>query len=78
MKMKRWISSLLVAAMLAGIIITGPLTLPAAAASSASADSDALSALGIDTSKAPDGYDKNSTENPYGRESIGVQGVQTR
>ncbi len=75
MKMKRWISSLLVAAMLAGIIITGPLTLPAAAASSASADSDALSALGIDTSKAPDGYDKNSTENPYGRDTIAMAPV---
>ena len=73
--MKRWISSLLVAAMLAGIIITGPLTLPAAAASSASADSDALSALGIDTSKAPDGYDKNSTENPYGRDTIAMAPV---
>ena len=75
MKMKRWISSLLVAAMLAGIIITGPLTLPAAAASSASADSDALSALGIDTSKAPDGYDENSTENPYGRDTIAMAPV---
>ena len=75
MKMKRWISSLLVAAMLAGIIITGPLTLPAAAASSASADSDALSALGIDTSKAPDGYDENSTENPYGRNTIAMAPV---
>ena len=73
--MKRWISSLLVAAMLAGIIITGPLTLPAAAASSASADSDALSALGIDTSKAPDGYDENSNENPYGRNTIAMAPV---
>ena len=75
MKMKRWISSLLVAAMLAGIMITGPLTLPAAAASSASADSDALSALGIDTSKAPDGYDENSKENPYGRDTIAMAPV---
>lgn len=34
---------------------------------SASAGGDAFSAIGIDTSVAPDGFDADSTDNPYGR-----------
>lgn len=40
-----------------------------------SAGGDAFSAIGIDTSVAPDGYDADSIDNPYGRETIKVNTV---
>ncbi len=40
-----------------------------------SAGSDAFSAIGIDTSVAPDGYDADSIDNPYGRSTIKVNTV---
>ena len=44
--------------------------------SSASAGGDAFSAIGIDTSVAPDGFDANNTiDNPYGRSTIKMNTV---
>lgn len=43
--------------------------------SAKSAGGDAFSAIGIDTSVAPDGYDANSIDNPYGRDTIKVNTV---
>mgnify|MGYP004530276085 FL=1 len=40
-----------------------------------SAGGDAFSAIGIDTSVAPDGYDADSIDNPYGRSTIKVNTV---
>jgi hypothetical protein len=36
---------------------------------------NALDALGIDTSLMPEGYDENSTDNPYGRNNVAVNPV---
>ena len=41
-----------------------------AAENNASAGGDAFAAIGIDTSVAPEGYDENSIDNPYGRDTI--------
>ena len=43
--------------------------------SAKSAGGDAFSAIGIDTSVAPDGYDADSIDNPYGRSTIKVNTV---
>ena len=40
-----------------------------------SAGGDAFSAIGIDTSVAPDGYDADSIDNPYGRATVKVNTV---
>lgn len=40
-----------------------------------SAGGDAFAAIGIDTSVAPDGYDADSIDNPYGRSTIKVNTV---
>lgn len=37
---------------------------------------NALAALGIDTSKMPEGYDPNSQDNPYGRDTMTINPVQ--
>ena len=71
MKFKRGISLALALAIIAGI--GGPLDIRAAAADTGS--SDALAALGIDSSKAPDGFNANDPSNPYGRNTIKVTPV---
>ena len=71
MKFKRGISLTLALALIAGI--GGPLDIRAAAADTGS--SDALAALGIDSSKAPDGFNANDPSNPYGRNTIKVTPV---
>ncbi len=72
MKFKRGISLALALALVAGM--GGPLDIRAAAADTGS--SDALAALGIDSSKAPDGFNANdTTTNPYGRSTIKVTPV---
>ena len=71
MKFKRGISLALALALIAGI--SGPLDIRAAAADTGS--SDALAALGIDSSKAPDGFNANDPSNPYGRNTIKVTPV---
>lgn len=40
-----------------------------------SAGGDAFAAIGIDTSVAPDGYDADSIDNPYGRDTVKVNTV---
>ncbi len=49
--------------------------LPVLAASDDIGSMNALDALGIDTSALPEGYDPNTTENPYGRDSVTVNPV---
>lgn len=71
MKFKRGISLALALALIAGM--GGPLDIRAAAADTGS--SDALAALGIDSSKAPDGFNANDPSNPYGRNTIKVTPV---
>ena len=71
MKFKRGISLTLALALIAGM--GGPLDIRAAAADTGS--SDALAALGIDSSKAPDGFNANDPSNPYGRNTIKVTPV---
>ena len=71
MKFKRGISLALALALIAGI--GGPLDIRAAAADTGS--SDALAALGSDSSKAPDGFNANDPSNPYGRNTIKVTPV---
>ena len=71
MKFKRGISLALALAIISGI--GGPLDIRAAAADTGS--SDALAALGIDSSKAPDGFNANDPSNPYGRNTIKVTPV---
>ena len=71
MKFKRGISLALALALITGI--GGPLDIRAAAADTGS--SDALAALGIDSSKAPDGFNANDPSNPYGRNTIKVTPV---
>lgn len=53
------------------------LSFPGLADTTGSDDSnmDALAALGVDSSKAPDGYDASSTDNPYGRDTIEISPV---
>ncbi|NTV89570.1 MAG: hypothetical protein HGA22_04305, partial [Clostridiales bacterium] len=50
-------------------------TMNAAASSEDIGSMNALDALGIDTSKMPEGYDPNSTSNPYGQDSVTVNPV---
>ena len=50
------------------------ISIPATAATDI-ADMDALSALGIDTRVAPEGFDANSLDNPYGKDVIDVSPV---
>ena len=47
----------------------------AGSGSAKSAGGDAFSAIGIDTSVAPDGFDADSIDNPYGRSTIKVNTV---
>ena len=72
--MKRWISCLLTAAMVFSFAAQCPL-ITAKAAEPSSSSSDALAALGIDASVAPEGYDPDSLDNPYGRDTIAVTPV---
>lgn len=71
MKFKRGISLALALAIISGM--GGPLDIRAVAADTGS--SDALAALGIDSSKAPDGFNANDPSNPYGRNTIKVTPV---
>jgi len=71
---KKLLSLLLTVCMLASMLPA--VTFSAAAALKGDiADMDALSALGIDTSVAPDRFDENSLGNPYGRDVIGLSPV---
>jgi len=71
--MKRKVLSL--ALVLAMIISLIPVFDLSGLAAAADADTDALSALGIDSNKAPDGYDPLSTDNPYGKDTVEISPV---
>lgn len=64
---KRAMSLALTLFMLMSLLPT--LNLPVSAAGSGT-EMDALTALGIDSSAAPEGFDANSLDNPYGRNTV--------
>ena len=76
---KGWVCLLLVLCMVAGDIsglfpgLAARVT--SAAAGPANDEMNALSALGIDTSVMPEGFDPDSTDNPYGRNTTRVNSV---
>lgn len=74
MKTKKAISVLLVFCMLLSTF-TMNFNYAFAAEDTSMADMDALSALGIDTSKVPEGYNENDTSNPYGKDSVTINPV---
>ncbi|WP_283610665.1 InlB B-repeat-containing protein [Faecalispora anaeroviscerum] len=57
------------------IVSAMPAVTPAAAAASAASSTNVLTALGIDTSAQPKGFDSSSTENPYGGNTTTVSPV---
>ena len=70
---KRALSWILTGTMLLGML--PGLALPAKAATNLAGgfegqDADVFSALGFDTSEIPEGYNEDTTENPYGRDII--------
>ena len=69
---KKLLSLFLTVCMLGSLLPAMPLSV---AAAPGVADMDALSALGIDTSTAPEGFDENSLENPYGKDVVSVSPV---
>lgn len=69
---KKGLALLLTAAL---VITMVPAASVFAAGGSSAAGGDAFSAIGIDTSVAPDGYDADSIDNPYGRSTIKVNTV---
>lgn len=76
MRGKRILSLLLILCMIVTMLPT--FTMPVAAAAGEDtdiSDMNALDALGIDTSKTPDGVDLDSTDNPYGRDTSTVNPV---
>lgn len=74
---KKSMALILSVALVITMIPTGASLVYADASSSSakSAGGDAFSAIGIDTSVAPDGYDADSIDNPYGRSTIKVNTV---
>ena len=69
---KRFLSLLLCLCIMAAFIPTTAFA--ASTGTGASSDMDALTALGIDSS-APEGYDPNSTENPFGKDTVSISPV---
>ena len=74
MKLKRAISALLVFCMLL-TMFSADFNYVLAAEDTGMADMDALAALGIDTSKVPEGYNENDTSNPYGKDTVTMNPV---
>lgn len=70
---KKLLSVMLIMCML--ITMLPMFTIPAAAASEDIGSQNALEALGIDTSKMPEGYDPNTLDNPYGRDTVTINPV---
>lgn len=73
--MKKIVSILIVLIMVIGFLDYMQVESVAAPASSSDPNMDALTALGIDSSQAPEGYDPWSTDNPYGRDTIEISPV---
>lgn len=75
-KIKRWIAFSLVFCMFASMLPTIRLAASAASVNGTDISSEnALQALGIDTSKIPDGVNLNSSDNPYGRSTVTIDPV---
>lgn len=71
---KRLLSAFLVLC-LALSLLPATVLQAAAADSTGTTDMNALSALGIDTSAAPEGYDPDSKSNPYGKDTVTLNPV---
>ncbi|MFA9422018.1 MAG: S-layer homology domain-containing protein [Sedimentibacter sp.] len=69
MKVKKILSIILVCTMFLSLMPTSQFQVQAAETED-SEDSNVFNALGFDTSQAPDGYDPDSTENPYGKDLV--------
>ncbi|MGI6743414.1 MAG: S-layer homology domain-containing protein [Eubacteriales bacterium] len=70
---RKLLSLLLLCSMILGIMPT--ITLPVSAATNLAGgfegqDSDVFTALGFDTTEIPEGYDAETTDNPYGRDKL--------
>ena len=67
---KRFVSYILILVMVIGLLPGFTISFAASAEDDDISNMNALDALGIDTSVPPEGFDPNSTENPYGRDII--------
>lgn len=74
MKQKKMISTVLVLCMVLSLFPTNLNTVWATEDTNIS-EMDALSALGIDTSTAPEGFDENDTSNPYGKDTVTINPI---
>ncbi|MBC8535930.1 InlB B-repeat-containing protein [Feifania hominis] len=74
MSVKKLTAKLLIACMLLGLLPMNILAAPGGGAADVS-EMNALEAIGIDTSVAPEGYDANDTSNPYGKDVTTVNPV---
>lgn len=74
MRGKRLLSILLVLCMILSIFPTSFNDVWAAGDKDIS-EMDALSALGIDTNSAPEGFNENDTSNPYGKDTVTINPV---
>ena len=74
-KTKKFISLLLAVCVVVSTLPVFALPASAATAGAPKGDSTVFSALGIDTTATPDGYDAASTKNPYGKDRVTVSPV---
>ena len=72
---KKGLALLLTAALVMTMVPAASVCADESGTPAKSAGGDAFSAIGIDTSVAPDGYDADSIDNPYGRSTIKVNTV---
>lgn len=72
---RKLLSIVLILCMLSMTLPPMAMVANAAADNEESGEMNALEALGIDTSQAPEGYDPNSRDNPYGRDTVTVNPV---
>lgn len=70
--MKKMMATLMALVLLLALL---PVQMAEAASGGDIGSENALDALGIDTSKLPDGYDANSTTNPYGQSDVTINPV---
>lgn len=72
---KRLLSMLLTVSMLLTLLPAVSLPVLATDSEDDASSYSALDALGIDTSQAPEGYDEDSTSNPYGKDTVTMNPV---
>ena len=74
---KKLLSILLVATMLLGMVPTGMIAIAADPPISTDiGQEDVFEAMGFDTSKMPEGFDEDSTSNPYGKNNVTINPVK--